>query len=88
MEESVSIPKFNLNIFLNLLKKFINTAYKNNYDSYPRLEEYKKNDESVGHKNYQYAAVEFVKKIIIRRQIPICNDKGKKNGNKIINLYK
>lgn len=88
MEESVSIPKFNLNIFLNLLKKFINTAYKNNYDSYPRLEEYKKNDESSRTIKLLICCCRICKKIIIRPQIPICNDKGKKNWNKIINLYK
>ena len=52
------------------------------------LKSIKKMMNQVGHKNYQYATVEFVKKIIIRPQIPICNDKGKKNWNKIINLYK
>lgn len=46
MEECVSVPKFNLNKFLKLLKKFINLASKNNYDSYTNLEECKKNDGS------------------------------------------
>ena len=66
MEESVNVPKFNLNIFFKLLKKFINPASKNNYDSYPKLKNVKKMMDQVGHKDYQYATVEFVKKITFR----------------------
>ena len=62
-----------------------NATANNDYDSYPRPEEYKKMMEQIGQKNYAYAGGEFVKGIPFRSQMPIYNDINE-NKNKRRNL--
>ena len=64
MEECVSVPKFNLNKFLKLLNYLLILYLKIIMILIQILKNVKKMMDQVGYKNYQYATVEFVKKII------------------------